>query len=291
MVLHLALRGGLEHCRLKRPGFNCQIAVEFDVHGKCWLAYREDPLQKTNQGGLTAKGHRKEVFVYECSNIRRCPVQLFIKYTKLLPPAKSCKKLYMRPKVKFTPSTWYNDQPYGNNKIFTTVKTVCGKAGLDGRYTNHSLRATSASRLYQNGVPEQMIKEITGHRSDCVRVYKRTSEIREDASRKISGEPSSKKVKLDHEKCEVGKKVVDQLDDDFVKKTKQRLQESLSACQMVRNVIKTKMELRKKKAKKGIDCVKKVAKKIVKKQKVKLAKRNKNQSLVIDLNVNLNVQK
>jgi integrase len=36
---------------------------------------------------------------------------------------------------------------------------------LKGRYTNHSLRATTATRLYQAGVEEQLIMERTGHRS------------------------------------------------------------------------------------------------------------------------------
>lgn len=36
------------------------------------------------------------------------------------------------------------------------------------RYTNHSLRATAATRLYAAGVDEQLIAEKTGHRSSTV---------------------------------------------------------------------------------------------------------------------------
>ena len=53
MGLHLALRGGIEHLRLRlrRPGFDCQIVMEIDeLTGKEILVYTEDPLQKTNQG-------------------------------------------------------------------------------------------------------------------------------------------------------------------------------------------------------------------------------------------------
>ena len=54
--LHLALRGGVEHLRLRRPGFSCQILTEIDENsGKEILVYTEDPLQKTNQGGLVNK--------------------------------------------------------------------------------------------------------------------------------------------------------------------------------------------------------------------------------------------
>ena len=41
--------------------------------------------------------------------------------------------------------------------------------------------------MYAAGIPEQVIKEITGHRSDCVRDYKRTPDlIKMDASNAIS---------------------------------------------------------------------------------------------------------
>ena len=51
--------------------------------------------------------------------------------------------------------------------------------------------------------PEQIIKEVTGHRSDCVRNYKRTSdELREEASHAIS-ENVNKKQKIE-EKSVVG---------------------------------------------------------------------------------------
>ena len=47
--LHCALRGGIEHNCLRRPGCQSQFSVEFDVRGKERLVYHEDPLNKTNQ--------------------------------------------------------------------------------------------------------------------------------------------------------------------------------------------------------------------------------------------------
>ncbi len=47
---------------------------------------------------------------------------------------------------------------------------------MTGYKTNHSLRATAASRLYHSGLDEQLIMERTGHRSiEGIRSYKRTS--------------------------------------------------------------------------------------------------------------------
>lgn len=50
---------------------------------------------------------------------------------------------------------------------------------FEGFFSNHSLRATAATRLYLAGVDEQIIDEKTGHRSVSVRNYKRTSEDQE----------------------------------------------------------------------------------------------------------------
>ena len=292
--LHLALRRGVEHTRLRHPGFDCQIIVNVDDVGRERLIYTEDPLQKMNQGGIGAKNISKKVFVYGATDKTRCPVRIFKKYIKLLPLAKSCKKLYLHPKGKVSPLVWFCDQPFGNNKIAATVKELCKKGGLDGHYTNHSLRATSASRMYQSNVPEQISKEITGHRSDCVRTYKPTSDsIRKVASETISGESGvvGEEQSVDNPKEEIKEEKIDQVLNEH---QKQRLTESLSLCQMLKNVIRTRMELRKKKKKCKLG-VKKVASKLVKKEKKGYIKRSgsksSNKSIVIDLNVNVNLRK
>ncbi len=50
------------------------------------------------------------------------------------------------------------------------------KIGVEGRYTNHSLRVSVAMCMFSSGIEEQIVKEHTGHRLDTVRTYKRTSE-------------------------------------------------------------------------------------------------------------------
>ena len=86
MGLYLALCGGVEHCRLRRPGFNSQIKVEIDNKNKERLVYQADPLQKNNQGGVGCFNSTKTVYVYKASNESRCPVCIFKKYINLLPP-------------------------------------------------------------------------------------------------------------------------------------------------------------------------------------------------------------
>ena len=91
--LHLALRSGVEHEILCRPGFNCQITIGYDDRGKRRLVYQEDPLQKTRQGGLNCKCTSKVVYVYDGSDATKCPVHLFQKYIDLLSEGKPGKVL------------------------------------------------------------------------------------------------------------------------------------------------------------------------------------------------------
>ena len=54
------------------------------------------------------------------------------------------------------------------------------------RYSNHSLRATSASRLFASNLPEKKIQEKTGHRSLIgLRAYERTTTQQEHTITKI----------------------------------------------------------------------------------------------------------
>ena len=76
------------------------------------------------------------------------------------------------------------------------VKKIMKKAQFDGHYTNHSLRCSCATRFHDNGVPEQLIQETTGHRSsNGVRAYKCTpSALKREASEILQGSLSKKAV-------------------------------------------------------------------------------------------------
>ena len=39
------------------------------------------------------------------------------------------------------------------------------QAELDGKFTNHSLRAYDATKMFQARVPEKLLQQCTGHRS------------------------------------------------------------------------------------------------------------------------------
>ncbi len=119
----------------------------------------------------------KQVTIFpDLQNRNRCPVRLIYRYHSLLPMNRTYEALYLRPRINYSPRLWFQDMPISINKLWGFVKEITTKAGLDGYFMNHSLRSTTATHLYQGGVEEQVITEITGHRSLVVRGYKRTHE-------------------------------------------------------------------------------------------------------------------
>ena len=82
------------------------------------------------------------------------------------------------------------------------ISRICKEADIGGYKTNHSLRATAATRLYQSGVDEQLVMERTGHRSlEDVRSYKRTSDTQCQALSDILN--CSKKTRTDSSSNEI----------------------------------------------------------------------------------------
>ena len=66
------------------------------------------------------------------------------------------------------------------------VKKMRSEAGLHGNFTNHSLRASGATQLFQNNVSENVIQEVTGHWSTKVlRQYERVAMQQKQAASNI----------------------------------------------------------------------------------------------------------
>ncbi len=203
-----ALQGGQEHHKLRAPGFDPQVNVVVE-DGVELLVYMQDAKSKTNQGGLTGRKFvPKSVRVPPSPDFDRDLVRLYKKYVGLLPKESKCSALYRYALStnKCTPVQWFSEKPIGVNCLKKTVSSLTKQAGLTGRYTNHSLHATAVMRMYSSGVNEQVIKEITRHKSDSVRTYKKTSEklLREASlstmcSREVaelcSDEPNLKRIR------------------------------------------------------------------------------------------------
>ncbi|KAL5006842.1 hypothetical protein ScPMuIL_015648 [Solemya velum] len=75
-----------------------------------------------------------------------------------------------------------------------------------GYFTNHSLRASCASRLFENGVDEQLVMERTGHRSLAVRRYKRTSNKLVRSVSEIVVDDKKRQYEDDTSECSINQK-------------------------------------------------------------------------------------
>ncbi|CAC5370979.1 unnamed protein product [Mytilus coruscus] len=134
---------------------------------------------KADQGSIKHKNvKRKFVVAYQnTENQARCVVNLFELYASHCPPfPRKADALYLRPLKIPNGNIWYADQPIGRHSLANIVASICQEAGIGGYRTNHSLRASAATRMYDPGEDEQLICEFTGHRSNAVRNYKRTNE-------------------------------------------------------------------------------------------------------------------
>ena len=101
----------------------------------------------------------------------RCHVFLLDMYICKLPveAKRDLDIFYLRP-LSFVPcndiSLWYPcKQCIGRNTIAMMEKHFSQQAGLEDGKTNHSLRATGATQLFDAGVPQRIIQERTGHKN------------------------------------------------------------------------------------------------------------------------------
>ncbi len=170
------------------------------------LEYTEN-YSKNNAGGLAHRKVEPKHVVHHANdaNPKRCLVRLYQAYMSHRPSEAKGDAFYLTPLKKTKGSVWYSKTPIGHNTLNATVSRVCKAAGVTGYKTNHSLRVTTATRLFQKGVEEQLIMSRTGHRSvEGVRTYKRIgddqrqmmSDILNEATNAEEEIPSSKRMKV-----------------------------------------------------------------------------------------------
>ena len=196
--INVGLRAGDEHQALRRhsPWKNSQITFQKNDKGVRCAVYTEDTVTKTHDGGLNSMRRSKKIsWIYPSKNISRCPVRLIDKYMGLCPPVTDPNgkaNLYLRSLTRTTPAQWYSYRVLGVHSIRQTIKELLKHSELDGFFTNHSLRRTGTTRLFNAGVDRKIVKEYTGHTSDAVDAYQITSHTqREELSKIICGEKSS----------------------------------------------------------------------------------------------------
>ena len=181
--LNFALRGGEEHRQLKLSQLRFDTVPDPQCPGETneIVEYREHGSKNRPGGRHQLNLDNKTVVQYATGTGERCHVYLLHLYFSKLPESAFQRDIfYMKPKVKFpvaAADSWYTNQPVGHNALERFLKDILKDAGIDyANKSNHSLRATSISRMYQNNVPEKLIMQRSGHLSkEGLMSYQRSS--------------------------------------------------------------------------------------------------------------------
>ena len=92
----------------------------------------------------------------------RCHVFLLDKYYSKIPESAKKDIFYLRSLTKVPESEdtpWFSSVPVGKNQLSKTVQEMCSQAGVSGKKTNHSLRASAITSLFRAGVSEKVIQD------------------------------------------------------------------------------------------------------------------------------------
>ena len=140
------IRGGQEHGALKASQFIVIPATNREREKLRFTGF----VDKTHQGGLKHRKFGARVVEHHAieEKAERCVVHVFKKYMTNRHKNSPCDVLYLKPKksVKAEDNVWYYKTAVGHNTLSSVVKKLCKKAGIPGYKTNHSLRATTATR-------------------------------------------------------------------------------------------------------------------------------------------------
>ena len=131
---------------------------------KRFLEYSED-VSKTCHRNV---GHKVVQVYANIAEPDKCIVNSYELYMSHRPIHLKIDDFYLHPLASVWGNTWYSSQPIGHNTLSKVVAKLAKQVGLKGNFSNHSLRATAASCLYNANVDKQLISEVTGHRSNAV---------------------------------------------------------------------------------------------------------------------------
>lgn len=160
--------------RRGREGFRDMTRNTFQVKtddlGYEYLVMATTEKTKNWQGGSSSKAwDYSDVRAYglEVNNCHLSIVKVYNFYISKLNPRNEA--LFQRPILspKFIESPyWFTEQVIGKNKLAEVMKSISTSAGLSQIYTNHSVRATAITVLYQSGVDTKQICKLTKHKNE-----------------------------------------------------------------------------------------------------------------------------
>ena len=195
--LNFALCGGQEHRQLKRSQLTFEMLPDSDCPGEMRECAVYVEHGSKNRAGTVDQKYVKNKVVRQYANPElgeRCHVNLLKIYLSKLPPGSD--NFYYKPSKQSQPAPgdkWFTTV-MGHNPLDKLLKCMFTAASLDTKdITNHSLRATAATRLLEHGVADKTIQERTGHRSlQGLQTYQRTTPVQEARVSSLLSKPQPK---------------------------------------------------------------------------------------------------
>ena len=176
--IFFSLCGGQEQRDLIWENFRRVPADNQVYNSETYYVYTEFVSKNNQHRFRDTHMKNKAVKSYAVCESERCLVRILDFFKSKIPG--DPKAFYLRPleKTRSDPDKpWFSNIPVGINTLNRIVHKLFDGVDCEQTYTNHSLRATSASRLFAKGVPEKIVAERTGHRSlTSLRAYERTTD-------------------------------------------------------------------------------------------------------------------
>ena len=177
MGLNFVLRGIQEQYNLVPSQLQRVPPDYYTYDSSVYYEYTEF-ISKNNQHRFKdINSSNKQVRSYAQPESNRCLVKMLDMYLSYLPS--NAKIFDLRPLAKFpetSEKSCFSKQRVGENTLAKIIPNISKNSGCGVHYTNHSLRATAITRMFNSGLSEKVICETSGHRSmKALRCYEHTS--------------------------------------------------------------------------------------------------------------------
>jgi hypothetical protein len=155
IALHFGRRG--------REGWRSLTVDSFkvckDSTGREYVTLNFQEFDKNHPGS-----EEKQQYMFSMPESNRCPVASFKMYCSKLNP--NCSAFLQRPLQNYQGrEVWYSNAPLGVNSIGKMLVEISRDSGASRLYTNHCIKASTATILKQAGYQPQDIMAVTGHRN------------------------------------------------------------------------------------------------------------------------------
>ena len=134
--------------------------------GKEFLIWKSERGSKTRRGNGDKRAFNPTT---QATNNELCPVFYYKEFKSHRPEEMNSadSPFYLAINYRRRPGSniWYMRVPLGKNEIGKLLKTAAQSAGLQGNFTNHSVRKTCISRLMDAEVPINYVAQLSGHRN------------------------------------------------------------------------------------------------------------------------------